>query len=164
MTANERFKRQERGTRWVAWVLAVVAHVVLLFFTPVFEVDFGSLDASGPRLIVTFQDWETPGCGTGCAPGYAPYDTIDAPPRLTNGGDLNRLLSRHYPRAMWRHREPSSATYLVLINPRGRVRESRLLEPSGDAAEEMLGYLTTRARFEVESSLAATARILVERP
>jgi hypothetical protein len=145
MTANDDFKRRHAHRKWAAAAGAVAIHVALLLLTPVFSVDFGS--ASGPRMVLIVDEWTEPPCPSGCSSSHVRFGAELDTPRLANGSHLNYRIPKLYPPALWREREPSSGTFQIVIDRRGRVRHAIPLETFSTGGEDALRALVPHMRF-----------------
>lgn len=64
-------------------------------------------------------------------PSFIPYDT---PPRLRNGGEIQRLLQRLYPQSLRSAGIGGTVVLWIYVNEEGRVEKSVVKETSGHGA------------------------------
>lgn len=155
-TANDRFKARRGRYTWAAAALAIVIHVIVLFWFPPFEVH-----GSSSRMVVWVGPWHPPvAVGEHDFAGFVPLDTVGPRPILINRSQANQRIPRVYPWALWHHKEPSSALVEVAVSRSGRVRYAKLLESSENGGDAALLEVIQQMRFEL-SEVAGNARGIV---
>jgi TonB family protein len=156
LTANERFKAAgKRRVRWAAVLLAVGIHAGILFLTPSWDVFTGRLSALGPRMVVEMGEWAPPPAHSVPQAAVA-YEPRMREPIFANPGEANRLVVKHYPPLLWKHREEGSAIMLLRVNGRGRVTDAEILDSSDNATDEALLLVARGMRFELDETLRAS--------
>ena len=143
-TANERFKARAGRHWWIAGVIAVIAHAVILLLVPPIQVQ-----GSSSRMVVYVGPWSAPKALDGMPAAYVAFDSTLGPVQLRNRTAVNQRLPRMYPWLMWHHKEPSSALIEVTVARTGQVRGTTLLRHVDNGAERALLGVAQLMRFEM---------------
>ena len=161
VTANQRLRQSSRKVWAIAGASALVIHAVALRWWPPFAVDFGRLEASGPRMVFAVHEWSIKACETQCQ-----WVTPDLPPTITNTAELNRLLMRSYASTLWRLQESSSATVEAVVTTRGSIRHARAIESDDIVDPSLFTRMLQKAKVanQGQESRKYRVRVAVEPP
>lgn len=164
-TANDRFKARSGRRIWIAGIVTLVAHALVLLFVPPIQVQ-----GSSSRMVVHVGPWSGLRGIESIPAAYVAFDTTVVPPRLRNRTAVNHRLPRMYPWIMWHHKEPSSALIEVTITRSGHVRRAALVRHLDNGAETALLGAAQLMRFELAdlpdgiAGIVAAVEIAVAEP
>ena len=153
-----------REVWFVAFGLAILAHLLLFLFWPTRDIEPLEVRTVEQPLYVAVGLPTVTSLGLDQIPvAEVLPDTSWVSPRNWNEAFLQRILAREWPRDLWIWGEGGSATVALTITAAGQAVAPRLVEGSGDeAADRAFLALAQRMRFSPARLQGVTREVEAE--